>query len=468
MKVTTYSGSDERTVVIGMIVDVTVLGHIAAKWTGDGLFASRWSNLIGGWCVDYYTTYNAAPGKTIQGLFQTWADDTKEDDTVRLVERFLESLSGQYNAQKKQSNSEYVIDVAGRLFNRVAVDALATSLQADIAANKVTRALKRLEQFAHVDVGKSSGVNVLTDAEAIKRAFERKADPLVVYEGALGTFFRDALERDALIAFMGPEKRGKTFWLIDIAWRAMLQGRRVALIEVGDMSEGQIMLRLMTRALERPLRRTAPDKPVLYPAFLDHPPESKTCNVEHDERTFADDVSWERAFKRCQKIIKAVGTGDNLRLACYPNSTLTAQGVDSLIQTWERQGWGPPDVVVIDYADVLAPPSGSADTRDQINQTWKALRALSQRYHCLVVTATQSDADSYSTETMDMGNFSEDKRKNAHVTGMVGINQTVEEKKRGLQRLNWLVLRESEFTSTDVVHVAGCLAIANPAIHSAF
>jgi replicative DNA helicase len=154
-----------------------------------------------------------------------------------------------------------------------------------------------------------------------------------------------------------------------------------------------------------------------------------------------------------------------LKLSCHPNSSISVKGIEGILQTWERVDWIP-DVVVIDYADILAPLDGKADTREQINQTWKALRGMSQKLHCLVVTATQADAASYKVDTLTRSNFSEDKRKHAHVTGMVGLNQTKEEKLNGVLRLNWLDLREAEYTEYRCVHVAGCLALASPAMKS--
>jgi hypothetical protein len=93
---------------------------------------------------------------------------------------------------------------------------------------------------------------------------------------------------------------------------------------------------------------------------------------------------------------------------------------------------------------------------------------MSQEFHNLVVTATQANAKSFTAEILNMEHFSEDNRKFAHVTGMVGINQTNDEKKEQLQSLNWLVLREDEFDITKTVYAANCLAIANPAVKSIF
>ena len=108
------------------------------------------------------------------------------------------------------------------------------------------------------------------------------------------------------------------------------------------------------------------------------------------------------------------------------------------------------------------------DTRDQVNETWAALSAMRLARHCLLVTATQSDAGSFEKGLLDKRNFSEDRRKLDHVTAMCGINQRAEEKERGVCRLNWVNLREGEYSHKRTVHVAQCLDLANPAVLSSF
>jgi hypothetical protein len=141
--------------------------------------------------------------------------------------------------------------------------------------------------------------------------------------------------------------------------------------------------------------------------------------------------------------------------------------IQDIINNWAMNDWIP-DVIVIDYADILLMNTPGLEGRDLIDSTWKQLRALSQKMHCLVVTATQGDAGAYDAKIITKKNFSGDKRKNAHVTGTIGLNQTTEEKDIGVTRLNWVILRDSPFNETKCVHVAGCLAIANPAVKSIF
>jgi hypothetical protein len=464
MKVTKRNGSKERKILIGMIVDSQVLGRIASKWESN-LFKSSWGNLVGQWCVDFYLEYESAPKQEIESLFESWASKTHDEESVELIDKFLSGLSEEYEAQAEASNSNYIIDLASEYFNKVKLRSLSESIKGDLIEGDVQSALDRVNTYGQIEMGAGAGIDVLSDQEAIKEAFEEQQESIVEYAGDLGKFFKGALQRDAFIAFMGPEKRGKTWWLIDVAWRAMRQRRRVAFFEVGDMSQNQIMRRFMTRAIRKPLKPQSYD----YPTFIEREEGVPVALVDHDHRKQEKSLGWQSAFKACQKVMKSKIKSDEsmLRLSCHPNSSLTVSGMKSILQAWERDGWIP-DVIVVDYADILAPPHGIKDTRDQINATWKQLRALSQSQHCLLVTATQADANSYNTNTIGRSNFSEDKRKLAHVTGLVGLNATPEEKENGVTRLNWIVLRESAFSENQCVHVAGCLAVGNPAIKSTF
>ena len=148
---------------------------------------------------------------------------------------------------------------------------------------------------------------------------------------------------------------------------------------------------------------------------------------------------------------------------------MSAGDIERDIAIFFKEGWEP-DVIVIDYADILKPEAHCKtwEYRQQINETWKVLRRISQTFHILVVTATQTSASSYNSPTIKKTDFSEDKRKAAHITGMLGINQTSEEKSQGIYRLNWVFLRDGAWTDTQVVYTAGQLALACPCVISEF
>jgi len=467
MKIEKRNGSDERSILIGMIVNRSVLGRIASVWSKEGLFKSKWANIVGNWCISYFEKYEDAPKKAIEGIYDVWAKN-KDKETAGIVEKFLSTLSDQYENLGSEINPDYLIDKAGVYFHKIAMRKLSENIESYIDTGDLAKAQKAIDKFGKVEVGVGAGIDVLRDKAAIRKAFESNREPLITYPGALGEFFEDALCRDSLISFMAPEKRGKTFWLLDISWRGMLQRKKVAFFAIGDLSQDQMMRRFQIRAARRPEKAKA----IKYPIEITKNKEEPFAIVESEERKFKGTLSWKDGLKACAEAIKKTRSSETLlQLSCHPASTLSVSGIEGALRSWERNGNHPwvPDIIVIDYADLLAPPSGlPLETREAINATWKALRALSQKRHCLVVTATQADAASYNATIIGASNFSEDKRKLAHVNGLIGINQTSEEKQEGIQRLNWIVLRESEFNTQRCVHVAGCLAIANPAIRSTF
>jgi len=149
------------------------------------------------------------------------------------------------------------------------------------------------------------------------------------------------------------------------------------------------------------------------------------------------------------------------------NGTLTVGKIRSLLSLWEKRDGFVADLIVIDYADLLTSERGG-EFRHQQNEIWKALRGLSQEFHCLVVTATQADAASYEQKRLKLKNFSEDKRKYAHVTAMYGLNQDPNdrEKQIGLMRINEFVLREGDFANVIEVYVLQKLKKNRPLLGS--
>ena len=450
-------------ILTAMIVDKHVLGRIQPRWDKD-MFRSRWSNIVAQWCVKYYEKYGKAPGKAIVHLFEHWSEGNDDKEAISLIDRYLSSLSEDWVSLRKESNPDYVLDLSEKYFNEIRIIRLREALEGDLDSSDLDNALKRIDSFGRVRIDGSSGVDVFHQEEVMVKAFEMKKDPLVVYKGALGNFFGTSLERDAFVACMAPEKGGKTFWLMDIAIRAMLQGRKVAFFEVGDLSQSQVLRRFACRTAKRPMEPGT----IKYPTYIMREAESNFATVDFEEREFKTGLSLQEAIQANKKLVAKKKMKESLfKLSTHPNDSINIKEIGAILDNWERDGWIA-DVIVIDYADILAPVYGVKESRDQINATWKGMRALSQSRHCLVVTATQADANSYDVETLSRSNFSEDKRKYAHVTGMFGINRTSDEKEQGITRLNWIQLRESNFSEEKCVHVAGCLDLCNPAILSTF
>lgn len=465
LKVKEYAGGVVRNVITGMVVSTPALAKIAARWEPE-LFGKgqKEPNLIGGWCVAYLNKYGRAPDIDILPVFQSWAAAPNRDPAlVQGVEDYLRFLSAEREQASEDVNPDYVVDEASKLFNAARAKDACDAVRGLLDAGRVEDALTAMNQFAPVELGASEIIDVDLDEAANAEIFaERTFESLVCFPGALGEFYGQELCRDGFISYMAPEKTGKSFFLLDLAHRAREGRRKVLFFSVGDMSRLQVLRRLAIRRAGLPKEAKTVKKPIR----IWIPAEDRFACVETKEKALdgLDLASNLKAARRLQR--RQVRSLESyFKLHCYANNTATVKMLDADIVGLKRNGWVP-DVVVIDYADILAPPPGVHEHREQINVNWKQLRALAQTHHCLVVTATQSDTDSYGREFLGRDNFSDDKRKNAHVTGMIGINQLDREKEIGVYRLNWVELREAEFHSKRCVHVAGCLDLGNPCMVS--
>lgn len=474
MKVTEMAdGMVVRKILLGMITDDTLLARVGSHWSKRGLFPAhlRHANLIGDWCVKHHRRYGVAPGEDIRALYAAWASTDQADEvTARMVDEVLAGV-GQ---EEEDPNSSYTVDLAGDYFNRVRLIELAEQIKGDALAGRTAEAESKRASFHRIEMGVGSGVDFLADRDSWRDLFTGDyRESLVDWcDRGLNSFFDGVLCQEDFVSFLAPNKTGKTYWMMRLAFLAAIQGRRVAFFSVGDLSEKQTKARFAVQVTERLLRAPSWPHTVKWPVKIDPPQgDEVAATVTCRDRVFKDALCMKEASKALRDLKRGTGSKNSkLRISCHPNLTIGADGIMSVLQTWELDGWGTPDIVVIDYADLLTCPAGFEREikRDQVNASWQMMRQMAQKLHCLVVTATQADAQSFDAPLISRRHFSEDNRKLAHVTAMIGLNVNGQEKEAGVTRLNKVVLREGENSHLRCLHVAGCLALANPAVVSTY
>lgn len=480
LNVASIDGSLERRVLTSLIVSKSVLGRVSAQWDGK-LFRSSTSNTLAALCINFYKKHGDAPNKAIDSLYDSWAQEQRDQRSVDEISRFLQELNGEYTQLTEEfSNSDHLIDLAGKHFREVRQDRLKEDIESALQAHDFERVDRLIESYRKVELGVGAGLHPINDQEEVKSIFDSNhSEVLVEYPGSLGEFFGYDLSRDSFVVFMGSAKSSKSFFLQDISWRAILNRKKVAYFEAGDLSRRQAELRFMIRAANWPYRSSNTKEP-LWPCTIkipvamevdDHPKTGKRRGriVKYRENEYDRPLDFDIAWKACERVTKKEIRSKEpyLKLSVHSTSSLTIEEILSSLDGWAMDGWQP-DVIVIDYSDIMARPKTAKDEREGINMTWQKLRKLSMDCHNLVVTATQADADSYSQETLGKKNFSGDRRKHDHVSAMYGINRTDDEVEEGVCRLNVIDRRDGEAVTKRCVHVAQCLALGQPALLSSF
>jgi len=451
----------EQRIATAMVVSKEFLSQSLLVVDPD-LFEARHLQLISKWCLEYYEQYREAPGSNIESIYQGWVNEGKGSDEMKeSLHTVLSLLSKRYD-EDGDINVPYLLDTAAAHFDRRRMEVLKDELEYHLTEGDTASATEAIVKFSSTPTKMSMGIDPLNDEDIWDLAFAESQHPLITWDNkAANEFFGNALCRDGLIAVLAPEKRGKTWWCVELVYRAAKQRRKVALFEVGDMSESQIMRRLAVRLSGRPMYRSHLGL-IAVPAKIRRTDTGAEveCITEKHEVAIGPKASKKavRRFMRSNGIRSGVS---HVMVSVHANSSVCVQDIHAILDQWEAHRDFVPDVILIDYPDILAPEPGSLSmtTRDQVNTTWKALRRLSQERHCLVIAPTQADATSYGQGLLEASNFSEDKRKLAHVTGMVGLNQTSKEKEEGIMRLNWIVLREGEYNNRRCLHVGQCLRL---------
>lgn len=465
MKVKRVESKELRSILIGMVTNDQVLGRIASKYD-DEMFPSPWANLLGRWCVDHYNKYRKAPGKAVEQCFEKWAKRADDKSTVELVDRFIRSLSRQYDEESHETNVEFVVDTAASYFTQTKLKQLIEKAQDKLDQGRPDEANELVTSFRKIEMGVEGTSNPYQEMDVHKRTFEKQLDPVITYDlnEPIGKFYGNRLARDSFILFQGPEKGKKSFWMQDIVHRGIKNRRKVFYIQVGDMSEDQITRRIEARLVGRPhLDECEEDGAWYYPTSIKRrkvgPPRVKRKRkICKDEMTLGEIKRAQEEFN--ETFLRSRRT-DFLKMHCV--ATISMQEIAAMIEEWRIDSWIP-DIVVLDYIDLVDAPTRIKEPRDQLNYNCRQCRVISQKYHLLFVSGTQANAQAWRKETQDRSSFSNDKRKMAHVNGMIGLNQNSEELEQNeLMKLNWIVCRGRK---PRPVWCAGSLALANPCVLS--
>lgn len=469
MKEQEYDGNAEKEVLTAMIVNPVVASRLTAKWGDGNKFASPWANEVGGWVVKHWRKHQAPLRNALRNRYERWAERQRDEAKIELVERFLLGLSSEYEKMSEDINPGVILDTASNLFAKVAVQRMIDAAASDLAAGNPRQAEERFNEYHRVDIVGDAGVDLFNDEERVRSAFNKENVKYVKFPGALGQFFGTRLRLGNFISFLGGEKSGKSFWLMNTAWQALQQRWKVAHFTFGDMNEDEVIQRYLVRTAEWPDESEDDRWPYVvdFPTSIEPPvDDDDIATVRMNKLTFTEALDGDRAWRACRNTV--LGTIKSKKpyfmMATFPPVVASVNTIQGLLESWKPDF--SPDCIVVDYADNMAPLSRKSDKLDQINETWMALRALSQTSHSLILTATQSTREGYDRRLLDRRHIGNDKRKLAQVTGFVGINFTGPEKDGQIQRLNWFGNRKGAYSVQKCVHVANCLPLANTAVVS--
>ena len=90
----------------------------------------------------------------------------------------------------------------------------------------------------------------------------------------------------------------------------------------------------------------------------------------------------------------------------YPTKSASTKNLENHIEKLLKRGIKP-DVVIVDYADLLRPRRSSSEKRHELENIYEELRAIAQKHECTVLTASQTNRGGLNAEVITMESISE-------------------------------------------------------------
>ncbi len=439
----------EDRVLMAMIVSTDFLSRM--ERTIDLYAFSKPGRTVASWCLDYYKTYDKAPGNDLNIMFDS--DLVLKDEDRTFISGLLTRISGMVDSQ---FNVEYYVDQAIDFFKTKKLQKLAGQIQNHLVSGHTDEAENLVVEYMKVEKEETTGINLFTDTERLKVRGMSERNILFTPPGAFGEM-TGPIRRQDFFMYVGKGKSGKTQLLQQHGiWAAVNNGLRVLHLSL-EMSEEEVTDRYYSAFTGLPLTRYKGNDQILVPFFSDegtieyqmYRPELMETG---DVLAKADDL-------------RMMSRGGCLIVESRPQWTFSVRDLGMLLDKYETVHNITFDVVIVDYADLLKASNTRLEFRHQVNDIFVGLRGMSQERNIAIITVSQGNRESYKKDTEAAG-VSEDIRKLATVTGAFAINQTDAEKEASYWRMSPMVMRHSFFNETDTVICLNCLSVARMVMDS--
>lgn len=498
LKRKTIESETEEKILIGLIVSDTFCRDFHSLISKE-MFAVDFIARAAMWCKSYYHKYKKAPAKHIQDIYETEKQKINSDDEREAISNLLIKLSEDH--ESSEFNEEYLADKARNYFRERSIRLSTEKASALLEIGKVEEAETILQKYKKTSTAFIGWENPF-DETVIKNWFQdeiSQKDVLFQLPGDIGKFI-GAFQRNWLVSFLAPVKRGKTFFLLEIAVWGILSRKRTLIISL-EMDKHRVYKRIYKRLTasadqakeyimpifdcklnqegicektERRNKNRLLDDFGKKPKHFEKDLKYKVCTVCRGTKEFKP-ATWFTVTKREElrqnKAVKQISAiskqfGNKVRAIKYPTKTANVARIRSDIQALEENEGFVPDLIIIDYADILGKEDARESGRDAINATWEALKGMTDELHCCVVTASQSNRAGFDRENVTQTNASEDIRKMAHADIWFGINQTPDEKRASIARISKIAVRDGEFDQYESVIVTQQLATSQVILDS--
>lgn len=441
---------NEKDLILGLITSDKFCKEVAPILNPRHLEID-YVRIVSTWVKDYVNKFGLAPKKDILKLYRAHVEEISDESLQDNILTFIEKVARDFDNQKT-FNAEYAIQQAIQYLKSRSLKNFSEDIDSYLTIGEIGKAEALITKYRKVEKESGEGVSILDDSEIVLNAFIEEQDKLFSLGGDYGRLVGD-IHREDFIAFLAPMKAGKTFQLIDCGIEALKNGLNVVFYSL-EMSRTNMIKRIW-KALSG---QVTEDMEVKIPYFVE---DGNKYVIE--TKTTLKKASSVFEVEKKQKSLKRIFRGGSFKVFAEPAYSLTVESLETKLDDLVHDGFIP-DVIIIDYADIMMPSDKNSELRNQLDGIWKRLRAMAQKRKAVVFTASQTNRGAISRE-VEAEDVAEDIRKLAHVTSMVSISKTKFCKEHSIAIYSQLAVREGEPEMRKVI-ATQCLALGRPVLDS--
>ncbi len=232
---------------------------------------------------------------------------------------------------------------------------------------------KKYEQVAHeiqkaLQAGSERDVGHIYDEHFEARMTQISRSPIPTGWAAIDNAIGGGLSSGELGVLMALTGVGKTHGLVDIGSNAAMIGKNVLHVtfELSDLKTSN-----------------------RYDANISKIPFNDLLDRKEEVRTAVDNLRGKIVVKK------------------YPTKTATCQTIRTLISKLRITKDFVPDIVIVDYADIMRSTAKYENRRMEEESVYEELRALAEELHVPVWTASQTNRGGYNSEVLTLQNVAE-------------------------------------------------------------
>lgn len=334
---------------------------------------------------EFYTEHSELPSAT---EIKTRCDTDDLRNAVRTTVGYIKNLDSNYNKDELFKNTEQFIKERAVYTTLLEVVDKGTDGQLE-----PSDLLTKFESACNINLNVDVGVNYLKEID--RHVDDMQREEKYIKSGwdwldkkLQGGFLENGR---ALYVFAGETNVGKSIFLGNIATNICKQNKNVLIVSL-EMSEMLYSKRISSNIAQVPI------------------------NEAHLSTEY---------LKESIKNFKSKHTKAQLVVKEFPPSTITPQQLTAYIKKLSQTVMKP-DAIVLDYVNLLKGPAGSS-SYEQIKKITEQVRAISYKFECPVITATQLNRSGYNETDPGLESVGESYGMGATADAVVSIWQRDED-----------------------------------------